>query len=178
MNSLRVLAILLVTALLTVPVRAYIEAPFSLGKLISDSTNIVVLRVEKVDREKNLIIYSKVTDLKGKHPGDTIKHNIGRGGFHPREWQNIMAWAEAGQTAVFFHNGGAGELCLKDYWYQCYAGDWWAMSHAEPYLLRSFSGKPEKLIPAVNAILAGQEEIVPCLVDGCLLYTSPSPRDS
>jgi len=166
MNSLRVLAILLVTALLTVPVRAYIEAPFSLGKLISDSTNIVVLRVEKVDREKNLIIYAKVTDLKGKHPGETVKHNIGRGGFHPREWQNVMAWAEVGQTAVFFHNGGAGEVCIKDYWYQCYAGDWWAMSHAEPYLLRSFSGKPEKLVPAVNAILAGQEAIVPCMVDG------------
>ena len=156
----------LIAALLAQPVRAYIEAPFSLGKLISDSTNIVVLRVEKVDREKNLIIYAKVSDLKGKHPGETVKHNIGRGGFHPREWQNVMAWAEVGQTAVFFHNGGAGEVCIKDYWYQCYAGDWWAMSHAEPYLLRSFAGKPDKLVPAVNTILAGQEAIVPCMVDG------------
>ena len=155
-----------IAALLAMHAHAYIEAPFSLGKLINDSTNVVVLRVEKVDREKNLIVYSKVTDLKGKHPGDTIKHNIGRGGFNPREWQNIMAWAEIGQTAVFFHNGGAGEMCIKDYWYQCYAGDWWAMSHGEPYLLRSYCGKPEKLIPAVNALLAGQEAIVPCMVDG------------
>ncbi len=158
-------AILLVT-LFTLLAHAYIEAPFSLGKLINDSTNVVVMRVEKVDREKNLIVYSKVSDLKGKHPGDTIKHNIGRGGFHPREWQNVMAWAEVGQTAVFFHNGGAGEVCIKDYWYQCYAGDWWAMSHGEPYLLRSYSGKPEKLIPVVTALLAGQEAVVPCLVDG------------
>ena len=71
------------------------------------------MRVEKVDREKNLIIYRKVSDLKGKHAGDIIKHNIGRGGFHPREWQNVMAWAEVGQTALFFHNGGAGEVCIN-----------------------------------------------------------------
>lgn len=87
---------------LTLPAGAYIEVPLPLGKVIADSTNVVVLRVEKVDREKNLIVYSKVADIKGKHNGDTIKHNIGRGGFHPREWQNIMAWAEVGQTAVFF----------------------------------------------------------------------------
>jgi hypothetical protein len=151
---------------LTLPAGAYIEVPLPLGKVIADSTNVVVLRVEKVDREKNLIVYSKVADIKGKHNGDTIKHNIGRGGFHPREWQNIMAWAEVGQTAVFFHNGGAGEVCINGYWYQCYAGEWWAMSHGEPYLLRSYCGKPEKLIPAVTAILAGQEVIVPCMVDG------------
>lgn len=148
------------------PACAYIEAPFSLGQLITEATNIVVMRVDKVDREKNLIIYTKISDLKGKHPTDTIKHNIGRGGFHPREWQTIMAWAEQGQTAVFFHNGSAGEVCLRDYWYQCYPGDWWAMSHGEPYLLRSYAGKPEKLIPVVTAIMAGQEVVVPCMVDG------------
>jgi hypothetical protein len=56
-----------------------------------------------------------------------------------------MAWAEVGQTALFFHNGGAGECCIQNYWYQVYAGEWWAMSHAEPYLLRSFAGRPERL---------------------------------
>jgi len=157
---------LLLAVMLAPSAHAYIEAAFTLGKIINDSSNVVVMRVEKVDREKNLIIYSKVSDLKGKHNGDTIKHNIGRGGFHPREWQNIMAWAEVGQTAVFFHNGGAGEVCIKDYWYQCYAGDWWSMSHGEPYLMRSFFGKPDKLVPVVTALLAGQEAIAPCLVDG------------
>jgi hypothetical protein len=154
------------TFCLPVPAHAYIEAPFSLGKVIQDSTNVLVMRVESVDREKNLIVYSKVADLKGKHNGDRIQHNIGRGGFNPREWQAIMAWAEVGQTAIFFHNGGAGECCINGYWYQCYAGAWWNMSHGEPYLLRSCCGKPEKLVPAITAILAGQEAIVPCMVDG------------
>jgi hypothetical protein len=40
------------------------------------------------------------------------------------------------------------------------------MSHAEPYLLRTFAGKPEKLATAVEAMLAGQEVTLPCMVDG------------
>src|SRR3954465_14405929 len=63
------------------------------------------------------------------------------------------------------HNGGASENFLPGYWYQAYAGDWWNMSHGEPFLLRSYAGKPEKLAAAVTACLAGQEVVVPCMVD-------------
>ncbi len=157
--------LLALALLLASPALAYIEAPHSLGKIMTDSTNILLVRVESVDKEKNLIVYRKVKDIKGTHPGEVIKHNIGRGGFHPREWQAIMAWAEVGQPALFFHNGGAGEMCIQNYWYQIYAGEWWSMSHGEPFLLRSFAGKPEKLAAAVAAILAGQEVIVPCMID-------------
>src|SRR5262249_20366586 len=76
-------------------------------------------------------------------------------------------WAEVGKTAVFFHNGGASETCIGTYWYQAYpGGEWWNMSHGEPFLLRSYSGPPEKLVAAVTAMIAGQEVIVPCMVDG------------
>ena len=146
--------------------RAYVEAPYPLGKLVNESTNILVIRVVQVDREKNLVVYEKVRDVKGTHKGDRVQHNIGRGGFHPREWQNVMAWAEIGKTALWFHNGSASETCIDQYWYQSYAGEWWGMSHAEPYLLRTFCGPPEKLAAAVAVMLAGQEVIVPCMVDG------------
>ena len=146
---------------------AYVEAPHSLGQVISLSTNIMVLRVEQVDKTKNLIIFRKVRDLKGKHPTDIVRHNIGRGGFNPREWQYTMDWAEAGKTAVFFHNGGASETCIGTYWYQAYAGgDWWNLSHGEPYMLRSYAGNVEKLAAAVADIVAGKEVVVPCMVDG------------
>jgi len=148
------------------PAFGYVEAAYPLGRILQESTNVLVVRVESVDKEKGLIVYRKVRDLKGAHKGDTIKHDIGKRGFHPREWQNVMAWAEAGKTAVFFHNGGAGETCIDNYWYQVYAGEWWAMSHAEPFLLRSYAGKPQKLIDFVTAMLAGQEVVVPCMVDG------------
>src|SRR5689334_4015397 len=132
MRRTRCLVCALVLLALVPRARAYVEAPHSLGQVITLSTNIVLVRVEKVDREKNLIIYHKVRDLKGKHPTDVIKHIIGRGGYNPREWQYPMEWAEVGKTAVFFHNGGASETCTGNYWYQCYnQGEWWGMSHGE-----------------------------------------------
>jgi len=147
--------------------RAYVEAPHSLGQVCKESTNIVLMEITKVDKTKNLIIYKKLQDLKGTHPTDTIKHNIGQAGFAPREWQNVMNWAEVGKKAVFFHNGGASETCIDTYWYQAYPqGEWWGLSHAEPFLLRTFYGDPEKLAGYVQKILAGQEVVVPCLADG------------
>jgi hypothetical protein len=146
---------------------AYVEVPYALGRICQESTNIVLVEVVKVNKEKNLIIFKKVEDLKGKHPKDEIKHNIGQRGYHAREWQNIMAWAEAGKKAVFFHNGGASETCTGTYWYQCYPeGEWWGLSHAEPFLLRSYCGDAEKLAAAVKQMIAGKEVVVPCMVDG------------
>jgi hypothetical protein len=163
----RAWVVLTLVLLLPRPTFAYVEAPHSLGQVITLSSNVMVMRVEKVDKEKNLIIYRKVRDLKGKHPTDIIKHNIGRGGFNPREWQYTMAWAEVGKTAIFFHNGGASETCIGNYWYQAYAGgEWWNLSHGEPFMLRSFAGNVEKLASAVTDIVAGKEVVVPCMVDG------------
>src|SRR5689334_1806108 len=162
----RLPAVLLALAF-AAPARAYVEAPYSLGQVCKESTNIVLVEVARVNKEKNLIIYKKVQDLKGKHPQEEIKHNIGQRGYHPREWQNIMAWAEVGKKAVFFHNGAASETCVGTYWYQCYPeGEWWGLSHAEPFLLRTYYGDAEKMADAVAKILDGKEVVVPCLADG------------
>src|SRR5262245_35143428 len=115
---LRIAALLTLIALLPDRASAYIEAPMSLGAVIQQSTNIMTLVVTKVDKEKNLIIYQKTGDIKGKHPTDVVKHNIGRGGLRPGEWEPIMKWAEPGKTAIFFHNGGASETFFSDSWYQ------------------------------------------------------------
>ena len=159
-------AMLLALAMPADRARAYVEVAYALGRIMEESTNILVMQVESVDKQKGLIVYRKVRDLKGTNRGDQIKHDIGQRGFAPREWQNVMAWAEVGKTAVFFHQGGAGECCIDNYWYQVYAGDWWAMSHAEPFFLRSYCGKPDNLATAVEAMLRGQEVAVPCMVDG------------
>ena len=87
MTTRRLIAVLTLAVALPAAARAYVEAPHSMGMICNLSTNIVVVQVEKVDKEKNLIIYRKVKDLKGVHPTDVIKHNIGRGGYNPREWQ-------------------------------------------------------------------------------------------
>ncbi len=149
------------------PGYAYVEAPYTLGRVIHESSHIMIVQVEKVDKQNNVIVFRKIQDLKGKHPTDVIQHNIGRGGFNPREWQYPMEWAEVGKKAIFFHNGGASETCIGTYWYQAYGGGGnWGMSHGEPFLLRSFAGKVDQLATAVTAIAAGQEVVVSCMVDG------------
>jgi len=163
--SLAALALAVLLSLHLRPASAYVEIPYTLGRLVNESTHIMTLKVEKVDKANRRIIFSKVTDLKGKHPQNEVKHVINNG-FEEREWKTIMNWAEPGKTAVFFHNGGAGECCIDGYWYQIYPGEWWSMSHAEPYLGRSFHGKPDKLAGIVTQMLAGQEVLVPCMVDG------------
>lgn len=147
--------------------RAYVEVPITLGDVLRQSTNVVVMQVAKVDREKNLIIYTKIQDVKGKHAQTEIKHNIGRGGLRAGEWEEIMKWAEVGKTAVFFHNGGASETYFGNSWYQAYPqGEWWGMSHGEPFMLRSYAGKVDKLGGFVAEMLDNKEVIVPCMVDG------------
>jgi hypothetical protein len=146
---------------------AFIEAHHPLGRVCKESTNIVIMRVERIEPKKNLILYKKVRDLKGKHPQEQVRHNIGQRGSHEREWKTVMAWAKEGREVVFFHNGAASVTCIDDYWYQCFKeGDWWAMSHAEPYLLRSYYGPAEQLAAAIEQILAGKEVVVPAMVDG------------
>ena len=140
------------------------EIPYTLGRVVNESTNIVLMQVEKVNKERKLIYYKKVADLKGTHPTEAIKHDI-TNGFHAREPKFIMDWAEPGKTAVFFHNGGASETCIGDYWYQCYPGR--VVGHvATPSrsCRRSFSGNPERLKVLVSEMLAGKEVVVPCAV--------------
>jgi hypothetical protein len=145
---------------------AYIEAPHSLGQVVHESTNIVYVELVKVNTEKNLLIYRKLADLKGKHEGDEIKHNIGKRGFHEREWKTIMNLAQPGERAVFFYNGQGSETCQGTYWYQCYnEGAWWALSHGEPFLLRTFYGDVDSMAEAVKKIIKGEEVVVTCLAD-------------
>lgn len=147
--------------------RAYVEVPYSLGRVVQEASTIVLVEVARVNTEKNLVLFKKVRDLKGSFPGEDLRHNIGRRGFHEREWKNVMAWATPGKKAVFLHQGDASETCIENYWYQAYReGEWWGMSHAEPYLLRTFYGDPEKLAALIERMVKGQEVVATCLADG------------
>ncbi|HZZ73715.1 MAG TPA: VCBS repeat-containing protein [Pirellulales bacterium] len=167
LRGLPVLALLAALLAWPAPSRAYIEIPYALGRIVTESNYVIVLQVEKVEKTKNLIIYRKIQDLKGTSPAAVIKHQIGQNGYDPREWKGVMEWAEPGKIAIFFQKDGASEMCIDHYWYQSNAnGEWWSMTHAEPFLLRSFCGPPEKMIPAVQTLIAGGEAVVPCMVDG------------
>jgi hypothetical protein len=153
---------LLVTAWLP-PAEGYVGGPpTTLGLMCSWSTHVMIVRVEKVDKAKNVIIYRKVEDLKGKWPAEVIKHNVALG---PPERDYIMEWAEPGKTTVMcaLESYKWGHTYIDNCWYANNTGDWqwWNVSHAEPLLLRMYSGKSERLVTAARAILAGKEVVVP-----------------
>ena len=146
------------------PAKAYVEAPMTLGDVIRQSTNIMQMQVLKVDREKNLIIYKKLQDIKGKHPSDEIKHNIGRGGLRAGEWEEIMKWAEVGKQATFFHNGGASETYISATWYRLSAGRAVGMSHGDVRCSSSRQGRRGLRVHRRHSRQQGSRSA--CMVDG------------
>jgi len=146
--------------------QAYIEAPMTLGDVINQSQIVTILRVSRVDKSKNLIVYDKVEDIKGKMPTTVARHVI-TGQLREGEIKTVLDWAEPGKTAVFFAKDGACETCIDNYWYQVYKNgeDLYGMSHGEPFLLRSYAGKADRLPPIVRAMLEGKEVLVPAMED-------------
>src|SRR5262249_27061851 len=146
--------------------RAHIEAQYTLGRVATESTNIVVIEVVRINKEKNLVICKKVRDLKGKHTGEEIKQNIGQRG-EPGDAKAVMDWAEVGRQAVFFYNESGSLTCTGPHWYQAFKeGDWWAMSHAETYMTRTYYGDVAKLVSGLEEILQGKEVVIRCMADG------------
>src|SRR5688572_17676370 len=80
------------------PAHAYIGGPpASLGMMCWWSTHIMSVRVEMVDRAKNLIVFRKIRDIKGKWPRDTVNQVVN---LPPADKQVVMEWAEVGKTTV------------------------------------------------------------------------------
>ncbi|HEV3080452.1 MAG TPA: HEAT repeat domain-containing protein [Gemmataceae bacterium] len=176
-------------ALSAPPARAYVTAPVATLGQLSESTYITVVRVEKVSKEKGIIIYRKVRDLKGKYPKDAIKHIFDMKNTPPhkgpgdvpvrpdeKDWRYAIQWAEAGKTAVMFTRkydpyGDFGHTYIDGCWYatMCPGRDWefWYAIYADPITLsRWHCGTPAQLVSAVEAMLDGREAVVPVLAEG------------
>jgi HEAT repeat protein len=146
------------------PAPAYIAALPTLGKVTRDAPHVVVLRVDKVSREKQVVIFSKVADLKGTDAPDVVKHKL-TDGSHPRQAHMILDWAEPGQIAVCFHNEKVSVTCIGAFWYECAAAEapWWTMTVGRPELSYAYSGSTARLRDHVTAIVAGRETVVTAL---------------
>jgi HEAT repeat protein len=169
--------------------RAYITAPVQTLGQLCDSTYITLVRVEKLSKEKGIIIYRKVRDIKGKYPLDQIRHAFdlkntpqhkGEGDVPVRpdekDWQYSLQWAAVGKTAVIFSlkydpYGDFGHTYIDKCWYatMCPKRDWdfWWSIYSDPALLtRWHCGTPAHLATAVEQILAGKTSVVPTLAGG------------
>ncbi len=161
--------------------------PPTLGSVVASSTNIMLVQVEKVSREKSIIIYRKVRDIKGKFPKDVVKHIFGTydppqneaGLFklNARDWSYVLQWAEPGKEAVIMgvHQptwGHYNHIYVDQCWYGNYCprgGDltWWHTIYSRPDMLRNwYCGSAAGLAAVVEDILAGKEVVVPVLADG------------
>jgi HEAT repeat protein len=143
---------------------AYISPLPTLGKVITDSRHVVVLEVDKVSRDKQVVIFKKVADLKGEGAPAVAKHKLTEG-LNPRQMRTILDWAEPGKTAVCFQTDRSSLTCVGDFWYESAAGDdsWWTMTTGRPELSFAYSGSPAKLRGHVTEMLAGREVVVTAL---------------
>src|SRR5262245_6987069 len=148
----------------TAPSWAYIAAMPTLGKVTKDASHIVVLVVDKVSRDKQVVIFKKVADLKGKESPDAARHKL-TAGFHPRQARTILDWAEPRRIAIGFHNEKVSVTCLGGFWYECAAAEdsWWTMTAGRPELSYAYTGSTAKLRDHLTAMLAGREVVVTAL---------------
>jgi HEAT repeat protein len=162
---------LLLTILLasSLSVRAYVDITPTLGRIINESRSISIIQVEKVNREKRGIIFTKVEDLVGQLPNQTIRHQLTDGN-PPRPPRHLLDWARPGQRAILFVTGPVALVCVGDTWYQTTApaGDdqWWRMTLDRPELALAYRGSARRLADAVKQIAAGKEVIITTVAHG------------
>ncbi len=172
----RLLYPLIILVSLAGPAPAYIDRSPTLGRLVQyDSMDIAVIRVEKVSREKGLIVYKKVADLKGAYPTDQIRQVVRRrvadapvpgDNPRPRAAHSILDWAKPGEEAIAFHNGDNKILavCVGRFWYMSWGGKdalWTVDEFEERALSWAYAGPVDKLRGYVAAILDGKEVVIP-----------------
>ena len=144
------------------PRRGPIDASPTLGRVVKESTNIVVLRVEKVSKEKGGIIYSKVEDLKGKYPAGEFKHQL-TGGWHPGEAKLVLDWASRAGSPCASSTASRPWSCIDNYWYGATAAEppWWVMTSGEARLGYAYAGRRTELRGHLTAMFAGKEVVIP-----------------
>jgi len=155
------------------PALGYIDVPpHTLGHQCNYSSNIAVLQVESIHKDKKAVVFRQIKVLKGEWSAETVRHFV-----VSAETEPILAWAKPGKTAVTFFvktDHHAGYTYIDGFWYVNRLfiidskvindmGKWQAYM-ARPSQLRTFSGTPEELVTAITAILKGKEVIVPCMV--------------
>jgi HEAT repeat protein len=146
------------------PGRAFLDFSPTLGRVIRDAPQIVVLEVDKVSRDKQVIVFKKIANLKGNDAADEVKHKL-TDGFHPRQARTILDWAEPGQIAICFRTDNIALTCIGRSWYQCSPSgpSGWIMNTGRADLCYAYSGSADRLRDHVTAMLNGREVVITAL---------------
>lgn len=147
------------------PVFPYIDhiAIYTLGFVVTQSAHIAVLQVDKVSRDKRVLLFRKTADLKGRFPSEECKVQV-TDGFRSHEPHLFLGWADPGRTAIAFSDGTTTQICLGTLWYEIVARPevpgWWTMTHLQSNLSYAYHGSTARLARAVADMIAGKEAVI------------------
>jgi hypothetical protein len=152
------------------PLPAYIERMYSLQEVLDESTNILVGKIEKVDRKAQLAVAAIEKPLKGKKEYTRVQMNIGLG---PADQGKYLMdqWVE-GETFLLYYSRGGDQIAsvghAGDTWFQLYATHeanekdvWWRFTHLEIYMGRTFNGGTNDLVKLTEDVLAKRRKPPP-----------------
>lgn len=165
-------AALLVVLAVTAPSGAYIHfPPMTLPKMCEISSQIRILKVEKMDAEKGVAVFSVEKHLKKGTQGMPVppeKHL-----FHTdlKAAKPFLAKLTAGTKVVMFsieggrdRPGGCSYVFVDG---DCFSADYndtakgWLFLRLEPQMVKCYKGTVADLIPLATDTLAGKEVQVP-----------------
>ena len=144
--------------------------PMTMQKMCKDSHRIRLLKVEKHDKDKGVIIFDVAESFKGQKSQTTSLRHVIRG--NAERIKPIIDWLEDGRTAVMFAIEGAGGENTLGIGYVfidsfCYSVEfkhtdkYWLLIRPEPEMSACFHGTVERLQEVVRDILDGREVEVP-----------------
>jgi len=151
---------------------AYIDAyrPETLGAVCDRANTITVFKVEKFNKEKGVILYRKVKDLKGTSPRDSFREVL-TSAHDPQEREHYLNWVTEGKLAVMFRHEDRQAIAIGEQWTVNDGAPpkdptelWTIGTRTEPWFLKNFCGASEDLAKAVEDLLAGKEVTVPAML--------------
>ena len=144
--------------------------PETLTAVCGRTQSITVMKVKKFSKEKEIILFEKVKDLKGKYPRPGLREHLGSAHV-PTEKQHYLDWVGEGKTVEVLRYENRQAVCIGDQWTVCDAAppkdeseSWTVTTRTEPWFLQTYCGDADKLVSAVTDILDGKEVVVPCMV--------------
>lgn len=145
---------------------AYVDLAPTVGKIITDSRNISLVKVVEFDRAKRTVTLEEVRVLRGDKAAGPIRHQVAASetAIIPRQ---IMQWAEPGAQAVVFSSARTAIVCVGEGWYQVkLMGDEWKLGPDRPELPLSYYGTVTRLADGVEKMIAGRDAVLTMMPHG------------
>lgn len=146
---------------------AYVDYTPTLGQVIRESQSIVLVEVDKVNRDARAFICHKIADFRGQTPDSPIKQQLTDGN-PPAPPRIFLDWAQPGRKAILFITDDSCLVCIGRHWYQAQPAPdgWWRMSIERPDLPLAYCGSVQRLASAVKEIVAGKRAVISTCAHG------------